>query len=63
VKISQSIGIKLQKRKELLYNLGAISSYTSMLNFFGMASSSCRPNSSPSTHLFCMPRLHYFQFL
>jgi hypothetical protein len=33
VKISQSIGIQLQKRKELLYNLGAISSYTSMLIF------------------------------
>jgi len=33
VKFSQSIGIQLQKRKELLYNLGAISSYTSMLIF------------------------------
>ncbi len=33
MKFSQSIGIQLQKRKELLYNLGAISSYTSMLIF------------------------------
>ena len=34
VKFKQSIGLQLQKRKELLYNLGAISSYSSMLIFF-----------------------------
>ena len=28
------IGEQLRKRKELLYNLGAISSYASMLTFF-----------------------------
>ena len=34
MRLQQSIAGQLKKRKELLYNLGAISSYASMLNFF-----------------------------
>ena len=32
--LQKTIGGQLKKRKELLYNLGAISSYASMLTFF-----------------------------
>ena len=34
MRLQQSIAGQLKKRKELLYNLGAISSYASMLTFF-----------------------------
>ena len=34
IRLQQWFGGQLQKRKELLYNLGAISSYASMLTFF-----------------------------
>ena len=34
MQLQMRIGEQLRKRKELLYNLGAISSYASMLTFF-----------------------------
>ena len=34
MRLQQSIAGQLKKRKELLYNLGAISFYASMLTFF-----------------------------
>ena len=34
MRLQQSIAGQLKKRKEFLYNLGAISSYASMLTFF-----------------------------
>ena len=34
MQLERWIEVQLQKRKELLYNLGAISSYASMLTFF-----------------------------
>jgi len=34
MQLQRWIGRQLRKRKELLYNLGAISSYASMLTFF-----------------------------
>ena len=34
MRLQQGFSGQLQKRKELLYNLGAITSYASMLTFF-----------------------------
>ena len=49
--LQKTIGGQLKKRKELLYNLGAISSYASMLTFFWHGVSMLVPNAVSYTHL------------
>ena len=55
-------GHQLSKRKELLYNLGAISSYSSMLIFCGMALKCLFHNNRLNIPLCCMPDLLSFPF-
>ena len=60
MQLQQWIGGQLRKRKELLYNLGAISSYASMLTFFwhgvGMLLAKEHPKHTLSARPLC-PRL------
>ncbi|MBL6740954.1 MAG: hypothetical protein ISP80_00785 [Synechococcus sp. BS301-5m-G53] len=54
------IGEQLRKRKELLYNLGAISSYGSMLTFFWHGVEMLLAKEYPESTLFVYAALTFF---
>ena len=58
--LQKSIGGQLKKRKELLYNLGAISSYASMLCFFWHGVSMLAAKEHPKHTLVVYAALTFF---
>ena len=62
MRLQQSIAGQLKKRKELLYNLGAISSYASMLTFFwhGFSILVAKKREAAQAHLGCVCRSDIF---
>ena len=60
MRFQQSIAGQLKKRKELLYNLGAMSSYASMLTFFWHGVSMLVAKEVSQAHLGCVCRFDVF---
>ena len=61
--LQKTIGGQLKKRKELLYNLGAISSYASMLTFFWHGVSMLVAKEHPKHTLVVYAALTFFTIL
>ena len=60
MRLQQWFSGQLQKRKELLYNLGAISSYASILTFFWHGIGMLAAKEHPKHTLFVYAALTFF---
>lgn len=63
MRLQQWIGGQLRKRKELLYNHGAISSYASMLTFFWHGISMLVAEEASKAHLGCLCSFDIFTII